>query len=84
MILVSESLSDPYSPIFLSSLSFLKPNPKRTKVLLMTLTKHFEYLSTSTDKKKPISETEAPGEYAQLLEETEYPFVLSENYMVAV
>jgi len=50
----------------------------------MTLNKHFEYLSTSPEKRKAITETDAPGEFQSLLDEETYPFVLMENYMVSI
>ncbi|EST08592.1 ATPase, V1 complex, subunit C [Kalmanozyma brasiliensis GHG001] len=71
----------------------IRPNPKRTKALMTTLQNHFEYLesydqSGKKGKKKKgqqeASADNAPGEYAQLLEEEQFPFVLTEQYMVAV
>lgn len=73
----------------------IRPNPKRTKALLATLKAHFGYLESYNSggakgkggKKKSGQEAnvgDAPGEYAQLLEEEQFPFVLTEMYMVAV
>ena len=69
----------------------IRPNPKRTKALLATLVGHFSYLESYNEsgrkgkngKKKDDVAGEAPGEYAQLLEEEQFPFVLTEQYMVA-
>jgi V-type H+-transporting ATPase subunit C len=67
----------------------LKPNPKRTKAVLSTLVNHYDYLAGSgTDKKKQGkgggTTSEIPGEYASLLEQEEWPFVLIEQFLVAV
>ena len=76
----------------------IRPNPKRTKALLATLNSHYAYLAgaegsgpsarrNGAKKKKSSSSnqnTEAPGEYAQLLEEEQFPFVLMEQYMVTL
>lgn len=75
---------------FLHFESYLKPNPKRTKALLSALVSHYSYLAKSaTDKKRKgnnssASGGEAPGEYAALLEQEEWPFVLTEQFLVAV
>ncbi|PWN53907.1 putative VMA5-H+-ATPase V1 domain 42 kd subunit, vacuolar [Violaceomyces palustris] len=69
----------------------IRPNPKRTKALLAALTSHYAYLaqygsSSKVQGKKSKGsgqDVEAPGEYAQLLEEEQFPFVLMEQYMVA-
>lgn len=70
----------------------IRPNAKRTKALMATLQSHYAYLETynqsgkSKPNKKKASEAnaaDAPGEYAQLLEEEQFPFVLTEQYMVA-
>ncbi|PWY96985.1 putative VMA5-H+-ATPase V1 domain 42 kd subunit, vacuolar [Testicularia cyperi] len=58
----------------------IRPNPKRSKALLATLNSHYAYLATYQGS-GPV---EAPGEYAHLLEEEQFPFVLTEQYMVAV
>lgn len=63
----------------------VKPNPKRTKALLSSLTSHFSYLETSGKKGKGNSSgnDDAPGEYAAYLEQEQYPFVLTEQFLVA-
>lgn len=77
----------------------VRPNPKRTKALLTTLVNHYAYLESYNQsgsdangknkqhkKKKQDAAAnagDAPGEYAQLLEEEQFPFVLTEQYMVA-
>ncbi|SPC66370.1 probable VMA5 - H+-ATPase V1 domain 42 KD subunit, vacuolar [Ustilago sp. UG-2017b] len=63
----------------------VKPNPKRTKALLGTLKSHFAYLQRASDGKRNEGNVgDAPGEYAQFLEEEQYPFVLVEMLMVPV
>ncbi|KAN0060599.1 Vacuolar ATP synthase subunit C [Thecaphora frezii] len=71
----------------------IRPNPKRTKALLATLNAHYSYLeghegsgpsSKRGGKSKSNNQVEAPGEYAQLLEEEQFAFVLMEQYMVAI
>lgn len=66
----------------------VKPNPKRTKALLSTLTSHYSYLAPSKtgDAKQNSSAglSDAPGEYAALLEQEQWPFVLTEQFLVAV
>lgn len=64
----------------------VRPNPKRTKALLATLVSHYAYLDGAKRSKKnnDTGSGEAPGEYAQLLEEEQFPFVLTEQYMVPV
>ncbi|KAJ1018031.1 hypothetical protein NDA16_004900 [Ustilago loliicola] len=68
----------------------IRPNPKRTKALLATLESHFGYLESydssgkAKGKKDQGNVGDAPGEYAQLLEEEQFPYVLTEMYMVAV
>ncbi|SNX87691.1 probable VMA5 - H+-ATPase V1 domain 42 KD subunit, vacuolar [Melanopsichium pennsylvanicum] len=74
----------------------IRPNPKRTKALLQTLVQHYAYLESynqsgnesgkngNKKKKQEANAGDAPGEYAQLLEEEQFPFVLTEQYMVAV
>lgn len=69
----------------------IRPNPKRSKALLATLSSHFAYLaaydSSNPGKKKKKQDTqmvEAPGEYQQLLDEEQFAFVLMEQYMVAL
>ncbi|TKY90252.1 hypothetical protein EX895_000250 [Sporisorium graminicola] len=69
----------------------IRPNPKRTKALMTTLVNHYAYLesygqSGNAKGKKKNSDGnagDAPGEYAQLLEEEQFPFVITEQYMVA-
>lgn len=68
----------------------VKPNAKRTKALLAALNGHYKYLESYNEsgakgkkKSKESGGAEAPGEYAQLLEEEQFPFVLVEQYMVA-
>ena len=74
----------------------VRPNPKRTKALLSTLQSHYAYLDTYNQSTRPAAKSrskaksnsepslgDAPGEYAQLLEEEQFPFVLTEQYMVA-
>lgn len=67
---------------------FLQPNPKRTKALLSTLVSHYDYLASSSSDKTKKSDTagsgETPGEYTALLEQEEWPFVLTEQFLVAV
>ncbi|KAJ9475277.1 V-type proton ATPase subunit C [Pseudozyma hubeiensis] len=71
----------------------IRPNAKRSKALMATLQSHFKYLegyneSGKKGKKKSSKGDagvgDAPGEYAQLLEEEQFAFVLTEQYMVAV
>ena len=72
----------------------VRPNPKRSKALMGALQSHYAYLESYNQsgrdagkrKKKNKDEAnagDAPGEYAQLLEEEQFPFVLTEQYMVA-
>ncbi|CAO1636272.1 unnamed protein product [Parajaminaea phylloscopi] len=67
--------------------TFLKPNAKRVKSLVSTLSSYFDSLegrSTMSKRKKQSSgkdsgnQGEVPGEYASLLEEEELPFVAIE------
>jgi V-type H+-transporting ATPase subunit C len=53
---------------------------------LATLVSHYAYLDGAKRSKKnnDAGSGEAPGEYAQLLEEEQFPFVLTEQYMVPV
>ncbi|SPO32797.1 probable VMA5 - H+-ATPase V1 domain 42 KD subunit, vacuolar [Ustilago trichophora] len=70
----------------------VRPNAKRTKALLTTLIGQYRYLdsyaqnggSKNSNKNNEANAGDAPGEYAQLLEEEQFPFVLTEQYMVAV
>lgn len=71
----------------------VRPNPKRTKALLSTLIGQYRYLESygqngggkknNRKNKEEANAGDAPGEYAQLLEEEQFPFVLTEQYMVA-
>ncbi|KAK0522401.1 Vacuolar ATP synthase subunit C, partial [Tilletia horrida] len=69
------------------------PNPKKAKNLLTTLNSHFAYLAAHQGKSKGgndggasggAPDAETPGEYLQLLEDEVYPFVVVEQYRVAV
>ncbi|KAL9939601.1 hypothetical protein V8E36_001418 [Tilletia maclaganii] len=70
----------------------VKPNPKKTKSLVATLNSHFAYLAAHQGKQKGDvsvntggpADAETPGEYLQLLEDEVYPFVVVEQYRVAV
>lgn len=65
----------------------LRPNARRAKQLLKSLTSEFaclsEYLGRDREAKDPGTH-EAPGEYAALLEQEVYPFVLTEQPMILV
>lgn len=65
----------------------VKPNPKRTKALLSALNAHFDYLAPKDKRKRGQAgggdaPGDAPGEYAALLEQEQYPFVLMEQFLV--
>lgn len=70
-----------------------QPNPKRTKALLSSLQSHYSYLDSfdqqgSKKGKKDSGSAqqggETPGEYAALLEQEQWPFILTEQFQVAV
>ncbi|KAE8231661.1 hypothetical protein CF326_g3320 [Tilletia indica] len=66
----------------------VKPNPKKTKNLISTLNSYFAHLAPHQGKQKgddvATTDAETPGEYLQLLEDEVYPFVVVEQYRVAV
>ncbi|PWN89151.1 putative VMA5-H+-ATPase V1 domain 42 kd subunit, vacuolar [Acaromyces ingoldii] len=69
----------------------IRPNPKRTKALLSSLQSHYAYLdnfdkqqSKKGSKDSAAQGGEAPGEYAALLEQEQWPFILTEQFQVAV
>lgn len=67
----------------------VRPNPRRVKQLIKSLVAEFSHLSEYMSKSDQNGEEaptthETPGEYANLLEQEVYPFVLTEQPMITV
>ncbi|WFD28492.1 Vacuolar ATP synthase subunit C [Malassezia nana] len=68
----------------------IEPTPRKAKTILTSLTNHFSYLDEylSRAEKGRAADTQAhqdtPGEFANLLEQEVFPFVLTEQPMITV
>ncbi|KAI3613313.1 hypothetical protein CBS9595_004146 [Malassezia furfur] len=70
------------------AVSLLRPNARRTKQLLKSLVSEYAYLDEYLGKERTAKDSaptqETPGEFANLLEQEVYPFVLTEQPMILV
>ena len=71
------------------AVSILRPNARRTKQLLKSLVSEYAYLDEYLGKERSAKHDapatqETPGEFANLLEQEVYPFVLTEQPMILV
>lgn len=64
----------------------IRPNPRRIKQLVNSLVSHYDSLSeylSERDTKGPAVHQDTPGEYANLLEQEVFPFVVTEQLRIA-